>query len=113
MSSDTQRLLQQFSSERPLYEAFTKSLCGALGTIFENHEIELLPLEMRTKEIDSFEKKINKESKQNKYKSLYDITDLSGIRIISFLQQDCDRICDIIEGILKLTGLIPLERQMN
>lgn len=43
---------------------------------------------MRTKDIDSYSEKLTRPDKLGKYQNFDDVTDLSGIRIITFFQED-------------------------
>lgn len=49
----------------------------------------------RVKERNSLEKKI--ERKQEKYTSLKNITDIVGLRVITYLESDVDKVADLIE----------------
>jgi ppGpp synthetase/RelA/SpoT-type nucleotidyltranferase len=89
-------LAADFALVRPQYEAFTTSLEGLIRSLLNSAEIEYFAIEARTKTLDSFDEKIQREDKQAKYAYLDDVTDLSGIRIIAYLQEDCDRICRLI-----------------
>lgn len=50
-------------------------------------------IEARTKDLDSFEAKVDLPEKEQKYKDISEVTDLSGIRIICYLNEDADRVC--------------------
>lgn len=95
---DAEDLNKSFRDLRPQYEAFTESLERLIKTLISNQEIDFFQIEKRTKTEESFSEKIQREEKQNKYSSLSDLTDLSGIRIITYLQEDCDTISEIIRG---------------
>lgn len=82
------------------YESFTKNISDLIKELLKNENIEYLPIEKRTKSIESFTRKIVSLEKIQKYKSHSDITDLSGIRIIAYLQEDRSKICGIIEKFL-------------
>jgi ppGpp synthetase/RelA/SpoT-type nucleotidyltranferase len=85
-------LIEEYGSIRPQYEAFTTSLEALLRTLLAAAEIEFFAIEPRTKTVQSFKGKIEREDKSGKYKAVSDITDLSGVRIIAYLQEDCNAI---------------------
>ncbi|HVQ09332.1 MAG TPA: hypothetical protein VMS43_12945 [Allosphingosinicella sp.] len=92
-----EELIEAYEALRPQYEALTSSLDTLLRTLLGNASIEYFSVEPRTKEMDSFSGKVRREEKKGKYKKLADVTDLSGVRIIAYLQEECDRISQLIE----------------
>jgi putative GTP pyrophosphokinase len=95
--SDLSKISEDYQKVRPQYKNFTQSLHNLLRTILDASEIDYFAIEPRTKETKSFDEKINREDKSGKYKTFSDVADLSGIRIIAYLKEDCDKICQIIE----------------
>jgi len=94
----TDDLVSEFERIRPQYEAFTKSLHDLLTTLLTRLGIEYFAIEPRTKTVASFSEKIQREEKVGKYSQFSDVTDISGIRIIAYLQEDCDRICQLLSS---------------
>lgn len=94
--NDTDALIGEYHALRPLYANFTDRLSALIRTLIETQGIEYFSIEPRTKEVESFEEKIQREDKSGKYTSCNDVTDLTGIRIIAYLQEDCDRISSTI-----------------
>jgi ppGpp synthetase/RelA/SpoT-type nucleotidyltranferase len=86
-----------FRKRREQYEAFTPSIENLLRNLISTTGVEPFAYESRTKTIASFDEKIQREDKEGKYSCLEDVTDLSGVRIICYLQEDCDKVCQIIE----------------
>src|SRR3954447_1273251 len=93
---DVERLSADYRSNRSRYEAFTARLEALVCVILETHDIEVFAIDPRTKTQESFDKKIRREEKAGRYDVFGDVTDLSGIRIIAYLQEDCSKICSII-----------------
>ncbi|MDX8517202.1 GTP pyrophosphokinase [Mesorhizobium dulcispinae] len=90
-------ILAQFVQSRPIYESYTSVLKRLLETLFEVNGTEYLQIESRTKTIESLVGKLNRPEKEGKYKSLGDITDLSGLRIVTFYERDVENICRVLE----------------
>ena len=90
-------LIREFREKRDTYKTFTSSVESLLRNLVSTTGIEPFAYESRTKTISSFEEKIQREEKLGKYCKLDDVTDLAGVRIICFLQEDCDHICKLIE----------------
>lgn len=97
MQPSSSELSKQFADKRPLHDSFTKSTETLLETLINAAGIQFFRIEGRTKNIESFNEKIAREGKEGKYNCLNDVTDISGIRVIAYLQEDCDRICSLIE----------------
>lgn len=86
--------VEKYKEKRHLYEDLTKRLQNLLEDVCTKKEIKAL-FESRTKDIESFKKKISKEDKSYN-NPLEDITDLSGSRIILFSLSDVDKVVNLI-----------------
>lgn len=78
------------------YQAFTSKLRNLITELLRNSHIEVAQVESRTKSVDSFIGKIQREEKDFP-NPLEGITDLVGIRIIAYHKEDVDEIGKIIE----------------
>jgi len=86
----------EYLTQAPTYEAFTKTATELVKQILNEEGIEIASIDCRTKSLDSLRGKLERTTKSGKYKSLSDITDLSGIRIIAYLKEDCTKIIEIM-----------------
>ena len=86
------KIEEEYTNQRPVYEAFTKNAFELLTKLIDNGGIEVASVEKRTKSLESLKGKIERGDKAGKYNSLQEITDLSGIRVIAFLKEDCKKI---------------------
>jgi putative GTP pyrophosphokinase len=98
MPDQVDDLVSSFRSARPTYEAFVDNVGTLLGNLLRSENVEHLPIEKRTKSIESYRAKLTRPEKEEKYQALADITDLAGIRIVAYYESDVDRICSIIES---------------
>lgn len=87
--SKSDDLKTRYQALRPQYEAFTTSLHGLIASLLQARQIEYFSIEPRTKSQESFDEKIQREDKEEKYDSVEGITDLTGVRIIAYLQEEC------------------------
>jgi len=92
MATESPKVEDEYASQRPVYEAFTENAFELLKSIIDDAGIEFASMEKRTKSVESLKNKIERGDKAGKYDSLQKITDLSGIRIVTFLKEDCGRI---------------------
>jgi putative GTP pyrophosphokinase len=93
-----EELTIRYKELRSKYETLTDTTENLLRRLLDVSSIEFFAIETRTKTTDSFDEKVQREDKTGKYIKLEDVTDLSGIRIIAYLQEDCEKICDLIES---------------
>lgn len=89
-----EKILEEYDSMNVLYRDFGDRVVSYLQDVV-NPKIVMHSLVSRLKSRESLSKKIDK--KDNKYKSLSEITDISGIRIITFLDSDVVEIGKHIE----------------
>lgn len=96
MSQDIKiNLVQQYDERYQLYQNFRKEIEHQIKRILQAEGIECNAIVSRLKSKESFIEKI--ERKQKKYISIEDITDVVGVRIITYYSEDVDKIVQIIE----------------
>ncbi|MFH1652384.1 MAG: (p)ppGpp synthetase, partial [Chloroflexota bacterium] len=81
-------ILSEYDLKVSLYTKFTDEVKKLVTTLLEEAHIRYSNVEARTKEKKRLKDKIIKS--EDKYSKLSDITDLSGIRIITFFTDDVD-----------------------
>lgn len=86
-----------YESRRPMQARFTEKLDSLVRDLLAANNLGFHIIESRTKDVPSFRDKLSRPTKS--YGNPIDeITDLSGIRIITYYQDDADRIGEIIES---------------
>lgn len=88
-------LLQQFREQVPTLEQLSKTVYDQLRQVLHEQSVELSVIEYRVKTEQSLAGKL--ERKGDKYASLEDITDLVGLRIITFYTDDVDKVAAIVQ----------------
>ena len=88
-------ILEEFKQNRSNLDLFRERIQNLLQDLFTHSNIRIHQISCRTKELESLSKKI--DSKFGKYKKLEDITDLVGIRIITYLESEVDNVAELIE----------------
>ena len=88
-------LLQQFREQVPALEQLSKTVYDQLRQVLHEQAVELSAIEYRVKTEQSLAGKL--ERKGDKYASLEDITDLVGLRIITFYTDDVDKVAAIVQ----------------
>lgn len=93
-------LLEEFRAKLPLYEKLQQVVSNLLTNRIKDIGLELNSMESRIKAEKSLAGKLRR--KGQKYSSLSDITDIFGIRIITFYNEDVDRIASLAETIFDI-----------
>lgn len=88
-----EKILDLYRKKRSMYHNFTHEMQELITVFLMNKNIRIHSIVSRVKEEASLKNKINKKS----YTCLEEITDLCGIRIITYFSDDVDLIADIIQ----------------
>jgi putative GTP pyrophosphokinase len=88
-------IFKQFDETNLLYSNFGGKCRNILVELLQDNGISVHYISTRTKTKESLSKKI--DSKKDKYNNLSDITDICGIRIITYLESDVNRVAELIE----------------
>ena len=96
----TELLLEQFRQKRPLLERVEQHACQLLTAALHEAGVELNAIEHRVKTEHSLAGKL--ELKGEKYASVTDVTDLVGIRIITFYTDDVDKVAVIVKQLFNV-----------
>lgn len=91
MSEYSQNLRAKYEAVRGTYCQFTSRNEALLRDVLAEGE-DYYVIESRTKDLDSFEGKVDLPEKEQKYKEISEVTDLSGLRIICFFGEDVKRV---------------------
>ncbi len=114
--------IEQYQKARPLYEEFADVVKNILSEALNANKINTPSIEARAKTIDGFGRKVSTPSLDEPNKPKYlnplsDITDLSGVRVITFFPRTQDLVdasirseFDVIEKLDKSEILIKEER---
>jgi ppGpp synthetase/RelA/SpoT-type nucleotidyltranferase len=96
------KLEQEYNNLKPSLDRFREAISGQIQTFLSINSVQLgFPIQNRTKGWSSIHEKIN-SGKYNVKKSLTELQDLVGLRIILLFQRDVDRVCNLIETHLNI-----------
>ena len=96
----SQELLRQYESLLPVYKQMEKVIPDKLKEFFDEAGIIVAALEHRIKTKESLAGKL--KLKGGKYRDIYDITDLVGLRVITFYIDDVDKVASIVERLFEI-----------
>ena len=100
LDSHSQELLAQYRSLLPVYTQMAEVIPQKLKEFFDQAGIIIAALEHRVKTESSLSGKL--QLKGSKYSDIYDITDLVGIRVITFYIDDVDKVASIVERLFEI-----------
>ncbi|MBQ9417249.1 MAG: hypothetical protein IJU19_01580 [Bacteroidales bacterium] len=100
LDAHCEAIIQEYRSAKPQIEAAADEVSKRLRQAFA--EVGFLPaaLEYRVKTEESLRGKL--ELKGNKYRSLADITDILGLRVITFYSDDVDKVASMVERLFEV-----------
>ncbi|HEY5825802.1 MAG TPA: hypothetical protein VIT44_15615 [Cyclobacteriaceae bacterium] len=90
------KLLEAFNLNGRLFDGFKDKIRSLIDDLLIANKIKSHQITCRVKEKESLHKKI--VSKRDKYTNLNEITDLVGVRIITYFDDEVDRIAKVIES---------------
>ncbi len=100
LSPHTQELLEQYRKLLPVYEKMADVIPEKLKEFFDEAGIIVAAVEHRVKAEKSLAGKL--QLKGDKYKDIFDITDLVGLRVITFYIDDVDKVASIVERLFEI-----------
>ena len=95
-----QELLAQYKSFLPVYKQMADVIPERLKEFFAEAGIIVAAVEHRVKAEGSLAGKL--ELKGSKYKDIFDITDIVGIRVITFYIDDVDKVASVLERLFEI-----------
>lgn len=100
MDFKTKKILRQYRETQEDYKMLQSVVTEELRQKLEENGIALLSIDSRIKAEESLAEKV--ERKGEKYRSVFDITDVLGIRIICFFSDDVDKVASMIEEMYEM-----------
>ncbi len=98
--STKDNIMNEYTQKRGLYEHLSASVLQITEGLMKKEGIKYASAMFRIKDSGSLSEKIHR--KGDKYKSLSDITDIGGVRIITYYANDVDRVAELIEREFKV-----------
>ena len=96
----TEMLLDEYRELMPVYSKMAELIPQELKKFFSDAGIIVAAVEHRVKTEESLEGKL--QLKGDKYGSITDITDIVGLRVITFYTDDVDKVASIVERLFEI-----------
>ena len=100
MDTHSQELLEQYRSLLPIYSKMAEIIPEKLKGFFDEAGLIVAAVEHRVKTEGSLTGKLQLNG--GKYSSIYDITDIIGIRVITFYIDDVDKVASVLERLFEI-----------
>ena len=95
MVTSANAILKEYKEKLPLFHDQERILKQELTDAFEKAGLHVAVVESRVKTYESLEGKLR--LKGSKYHTLSDITDILGVRVITYYVDDVDRVASLVE----------------
>ena len=96
----TQELLSQYRSLLPVYSEMAEKIPDSLKGFFSEAGFIVASVEHRVKTEESLTGKLL--LKGSKYKDIFDVTDIVGLRVITFYVDDVDKVASVLERLFEI-----------
>ena len=100
LDAHAQAILEEYRQQRPVFAKMQETIPAQVRALFDEAGIVVASIESRVKEEKSLAGKL--ELKGAKYGSLADITDIFGMRIITFYIDDVDKVASVVERLFEV-----------
>ena len=100
MGEHSAAILEQYRALKPMYEQLSAALPGRLRQFFDDSGIVVASIEERVKSEESVKGKL--ELKGDKYADIFDVTDIVGVRVITFYIDDVDKVASVVERLFEI-----------
>ena len=100
LDAHAQAILEEYRQQRPVFAKMQETIPAQVRSLFDEAGIVVASIESRVKEEKSLAGKL--ELKGAKYNSLADITDIFGMRIITFYIDDVDKVASVVERLFEV-----------
>lgn len=88
-------IMDQYQKRHAIYQNFAGEVEHQLKRILSEENISYNAITCRLKDAESLSGKIDR--KGDKYSCLEDLTDIAGVRVITYYSDDVDKVADIVE----------------
>ena len=96
----SEAILEEYRAQRPVFEKMNETIPARVRALLDEAGVVVASIESRVKEEKSLAGKL--EMKGTKYASLADITDIFGMRIITFYTDDVDKVASAVDRLFEV-----------
>jgi ppGpp synthetase/RelA/SpoT-type nucleotidyltranferase len=89
-----EKILRDFKERKGILDSYLERIVSLIDILIKQNNLKVHQIIGRTKDLENLSKKIDR--KQDKYSSIDEITDIVGVRIITYLESDVNNLYDLI-----------------
>lgn len=104
-------LTKEYELKRDDYALFTTRIATLISDVLDLTDIPHLPIESRTKTLESLKQKV--ELSKSPYSTLDDVTDLAGVRVITYVSHDIEKIQDSLKSLFQIHEVEETDRRLG
>jgi putative GTP pyrophosphokinase len=98
-AKDMSQHVEWYRTNRPLYAALAENVKGICDRLLAHSKIENLSITYRAKTLESFTEKMDRKGYSDPKEEM---TDLAGVRIITFIESDAVRAAELVRSSFKI-----------
>ena len=92
--SNSDNILSEYDKNVSLFEILSRKISALLEGLIRDEGLYVHSIHHRVKQRDSLSRKVNRPD--TSFKELGDLTDIAGVRVITYYSSDVDRVADIV-----------------
>ena len=104
-----QMIIEEYQENQPVFEKMKEVALETLSTALQENNLMVTALEGRIKAEHSLAGKL--ELKGHKYATLSDLTDIVGLRVITFYNDDVDKVSALAESIFNIDWAASVDKR--
>lgn len=104
-------IISDFDKNINIYRMCTESVIRLVQSILDRNHIKFHSVSGRVKDREKLSEKIIR--KQNKYKSIADITDIIGVRIITYFEDEIDKIAALLKNEFQIDEANSIDKRVT
>jgi len=97
-----EQIIGEYDETRSKFENFCNKVRPYLEELLRKNEIPFQTVLHRIKDREKVRTKYDRPSKSGKYLALNDITDIAGLRVITYYEDDIDAVREVIESAFEI-----------
>lgn len=102
-------ILADYDRCAPLYEAYARELQALISRMLSEHGISVHSVSCRLKDRGSLAEKLSREGAI--YRTLSDVTDICGVRVITYFEDAVDRIGQVLNSEFQVDGTKSIDKR--
>lgn len=106
---DINKITEKYSELIPQYQEFSEQIVVMLNHVFKCNGLKVQAITNRVKEIQSVVYKLAEKEYSDPFTHM---TDLVGLRIITYLKDDIPRVQDLIQALFKINPIASINKKL-